>query len=85
MEIDGVVGSSENQEYVISHISPQFVHKLTHQTIIAVFIEIKISKNLPVSQKNVILLASENELGTYPVPKLIDNYLIHNCKLQTTN
>ena len=64
-----------NQDYVIGRISPQYTHKLTHQTIIAIFVEIKISKNSPIIQKNDILLAFENELGTLPVPKLIDNYL----------
>lgn len=64
-----------NQEYIINRISPQYVHKLTHQTIIAIFVEIKISFFLTLIQENDILLALENELGTYPVPKLIDNYL----------
>ena len=66
-----------NEEYIISRISPKYVHKLTHQTIIAIFVEIKISFFLAKIQKNDILLALENELGTYPVPKLIDNFL-HN-------
>lgn len=70
------------QEFVVNRISPQYTHKLTHQTIMATFVEIKISKFLPISQKNFILLAFENELGTYPVPKLIDNYL---KQLSTTN
>ena len=64
-----------DRSFVVGKISPQYTHKLTHQTIIATFIEIKISGILPKSQKNVILLALENELGTFPVPKLIDNYL----------
>lgn len=68
---------SLNEKYIISRISPQYVHKLTHQTIIAIFVEIKISFFLAKIQKNDILLALENEPGTYPVPKLIDNYL-HN-------
>jgi A/G-specific adenine glycosylase len=68
---------SLNEKYIISRISPQYVHKLTHQTIFAIFVEIKISFFLAKIQKNDILLALENELGTYPVPKLIDNYL-HN-------
>ena len=68
--------------FVVSRVSSPFVHKLTHQTINAIFVEIKISKNLPISQKNVILLAFENELGTYPVPKLIDNYF---KQLSTSN
>ena len=66
-----------NEKYIISRISPKYVHKLTHQTIIAIFVEIKISFFLAKIQKNDILLALENELGTYPVPKLIDNFL-HN-------
>ena len=56
-------------------LSPVYTHKLTHQTLIATFFEIKISDFLPSSQKNNILLVPENELGRYPVPKLIENYL----------
>ena len=67
---------------LIERISPTFTHKLTHQTIVATFFEIKILSFLPIIQTNDILLASESELGTYPVPKLIDNYLHHICKLQ---
>ena len=61
--------------FQISRVTPPFTHKLTHQTLIATFIEIKISEKLPPIQKNNILLVRENELGKYPVPKLIDNYL----------
>lgn len=64
-----------HQNFQITHISPPLIHKLTHQTLIATFFEIKISKNLPSIQKNNILLVPENELGKYPIPKLIDNYL----------
>lgn len=74
---------THGQEFVIGRISPLYTHKLTHQTIMATFVEIKISKNLPISQKNIIFLAFENELGTYPVPKLIDNYF--KSQLPTTN
>lgn len=81
LSVDGITSSDYfkslnlNEEFIISRISPQYVHKLTHQTIIAIFVEIKISFFLTKIQKNDILLALENELGTYPVPKLIDNYL----------
>jgi A/G-specific adenine glycosylase len=81
MTIDEIVNSegfralTQGREYVIGRISPPYSHKLTHQNIIAIFIEIKFFNFLPKSQKNVILLALENELGTIPVPKLIDNYL----------
>ena len=63
------------QDFQMTKVSPPFTHKLTHQTLIATFIEIKISKNLPSIQKNNILLVPENELGRYPVPKLIENFL----------
>ena len=81
LSIDDIVNTdyfkclTSNQDYVISRVSPTYVHKLTHQTINAIFVEIKISNFLTISQKNIILLALENELGTFPVPKLIDNYL----------
>lgn len=71
--------------FVIGRISPPYVHKLTHQNIIATFVEIKISKFLLPIQTNDILLAFENELGTFPVPKLIDNFLNHHCQLQIGN
>ena len=80
LTIDEIVQSEhfkdllQGHPFVVSRVSPPFVHKLTHQTINAIFVEIKISSFLPISQKNVILLALENELGTFPVPKLIDNY-----------
>ena len=61
--------------FEITHVSPPFTHQLTHQTLIATFFEIKICDFLPVIQENNILLVSENEIGNYPIPKLIDNYL----------
>ena len=67
-----------DQNFQISRISPKYTHKLTHQTIVATFIEIKISDFLPLIQTNDILLSPDNELGTFPVPKLIDNYLTNN-------
>lgn len=69
---------TSNQNFIISRISTPYVHKLTHQTIIATFVEIKISYFLPNIKTKNILLAFENELGTFPVPKLIDNYLTNN-------
>ena len=63
------------RDFQIAKVSPPLTHKLTHQTLMATFMEIKISDFLPSSQKNNILLVPENELGRYPVPKLIENYL----------
>ncbi len=66
------------QELQISRISPAYTHKLTHQTLIASFIEIKNISFLPSIQTNQLLLVPENDLDTYPVPKLIENYLTSN-------
>lgn len=64
-----------SQDYIIEHVSKPYTHKLTHQTIIATFIELKKFKFFLPIQTNNIFLALENELGSFPVPKLIDNYL----------
>ena len=72
----------ENHGFLIERISSPFTHKLTHQTIVATFIEIKIYGFFSSIQTKNIFLSPENELGSFPVPKLIDNYLtIHH---QTT-
>ena len=89
LDINEVIGSPEfgnivnGNPYQINRISPQYTHKLTHQTIIATFVEIKILNFLPIIQENNLLLVPENELGKYPIPKLIDNYL--NGKRKTEN
>lgn len=81
LSIDEVTGSDEFARFIqdkafqIEQITPPFTHKLTHQTLVATFIEIKIFDFLPVIQENNILLVPENELGKYPIPKLIENYL----------
>ena len=64
------------QVFQLVRVSPTFTHKLTHQTLIATFFEIKISDFLPSSQKNNILLVPETEIVKYPIPKLIENYLL---------
>lgn len=74
---------TENQDFVIQHISPAFTHKLTHQTLIASFIKIKIHGFFSIIQTKNLLLTPENELGSFPVPKLIENYLSKNYQLTT--
>ena len=84
MTIEEIIGSEDfkkmvsEQKFQIVRVSHPYTHKLTHQTIVATFIEIKIFDFLPLIQTNDILLTFENELGTFPVPKLIDNYLTNN-------
>lgn len=76
---------TSKNEFIIHRISPPYTHKLTHQTIIATFTEIKIHGFLSLIQTKDIFLVPEKDLGSYPVPKLIENYLNHNCNLQTNN
>lgn len=89
LNTDEVVNSTEfkslfqDKDFGIARVSTQYTHKLTHQTIVATFIEIKILDFLPIIQKNNILLVPETELGAFPVPKLIENYI--NSSLLTTN
>lgn len=58
----------------IKHVSKEYVHKLTHQTIHARFIIVKVAKKLNTSEKFVIL-ADEKKLVNYPVPRLIEQFL----------
>ena len=66
------------QPFVIGRPTRFHTHKLTHQTLVAAFFEIKINGFLSPSQTKNLLLAPENELGSFPVPKLIENYLQNN-------
>ena len=69
---------TKGMDFVVERQSPIYTHKLTHQTLVATFLQIKINGFLsPIQTKN-LLLTPENELGSFPVPKLIDNYLQNN-------
>ena len=72
---------TEKQDFVIQRTSPSITHKLTHQTLIATFIEIKIHTFRSLIQTKKLLLTPENELGSFPVPKLIENYLNNHHQL----
>lgn len=65
----------ENPE--IEAVSKEYIHKLTHQTIHAHFITVKVFKKLETSEKFVIL-ADINKLIDYPVPRLIEQFLTDN-------
>jgi A/G-specific adenine glycosylase len=69
---------TEGLDFVIGHSAPPYRHKLTHQTLVATFLLIKINGFLSSIQTKKLLLAAENELGSFPVPKLIENYLQNN-------
>ena len=81
MTVEEVIASEaflqliENNPFTIIKSSPIFTHKLTHRTILAHFIEIKLEKELLQIQTNDLFLARESELGSFPIPRLIDLYL----------
>ena len=78
---EAVVGSEsfrqlvDSNAFTITKVSPVYTHKLTHRTIKAQFIEIKLEKELLHIETKGLFLTRESELGNYPIPRLIDLYL----------
>lgn len=72
---DDFVQLVENKPFTIIKSSLIFTHKLTHRTILAQFIEIKLEKELLLIQTKDLFLARQTELGSFPIPRLIDLYL----------
>ena len=64
-----------NVPFTVTKVSPVFTHKLTHRTLLAQFIEIKLSQEWPPIETKDIFLASERDMENYPIPRLIDLYL----------
>ena len=81
MSVEDVVASEqfkqliENKPFTIVKTSPVFTHKLTHRTILAQFIEIKLEQNLLQIETKDLFLARETDLNNFPIPRLIDLYL----------
>ena len=65
----------EGKTFTITKASPIFTHKLTHRTILALFIELKLDDELLQIQTKDLFLTRESDLGNYPIPRLIDLYL----------
>ena len=66
---------TDNKPFTIIKSSPVFTHKLTHRTLLAQFIEIKLEQELLQIETKGLFLAHETELGSFPIPRLIDLYL----------
>jgi len=81
MSVDEVIASEqfkqiiEQQDFTITRTSPVYTHKLTHRTLKAQFIEIKLYKEILQIQTKHLFLTRESDLGNYPIPRLIDLYL----------
>jgi len=82
-EIDGLVNSIawktvfNDTNPVVIKVSRIFKHQLTHRQIFAKFIVIKIEKSPSKIADNSICVNLKN-LGNYPVPRLIEQYLLEN-------
>jgi len=59
---------------VITKISREFKHQLTHQRIFAKFVSINIIEN-PAFPSNSLITAELKNLGKYPIPRLVEQYL----------
>ena len=81
MSVDEVISSDTFQQlidhkpFTVTKTSSVFTHKLTHRTILAQFIEIKLSQELLHIETKGLILTPERDLGNYPIPRLIDLYL----------
>ena len=83
MTVEEVVASEkfiqliEKKPFSITKVSPFYTHKLTHRTLLAQFIEIKLEQKLLQIETKDLFLTPESELGSFPIPRLIDLYLNH--------
>ena len=81
MTVEEVISSDEftqlieGKPFTLTKVSPIFTHKLTHRTLLAQFIEIKLSQELLQIETKDLFLTPETDLGNYPIPRLIDLYL----------
>lgn len=81
MTVEEVINSEEfvqlieNKPFTLVKSSPTFTHKLTHRTILAQFIEIKLEEELLHIETKDLFLTPERDLENYPIPRLIDLYL----------
>lgn len=81
MTVEEVISSEAFQQlidgkpFTVTKTSPVITHKLTHRTLLAQFIEIKVSQELLRIETKGLLLTPERDLGNYPIPRLIDLYL----------
>lgn len=59
--------------FIFKGVSKEYKHILSHQKIYAKFWKIELIKEIPINTNYISV--SNKDLGAYPVPKLIDNYL----------
>ena len=81
LSVEEVIASEQFQQligsrsFTICKVSPVFTHKLTHRTLLAQFIEIKLEQKLLQIETKDLFLTRETDLVSFPIPRLIDLYL----------
>jgi A/G-specific adenine glycosylase len=65
--------------YMITGVSKEYKHVLSHQKIYARFWELSCETPLDCFSKEGTIIIPEKELSRYAVPRLIDNYLLARC------
>lgn len=65
----------KNKRIIIQKITPEIKHHLSHQIIIARFIEIEVEREFEMDEAREV---NKDLLGDYPFPRLIGNYFAEN-------
>ena len=63
-----------NETYIYKGVSQEYKHILSHQKIYAKFWRIELKSPIKIKAPHIII--KKGELTKYPVPKLIDNYMV---------
>lgn len=69
-----------NQQLLISSVSEERKHILSHQIILATFYHVKIDSKLSI-EKDSLKWINKSEIPNFPIPKLIENYLVEETNL----
>jgi A/G-specific adenine glycosylase len=67
-------GFSFTLPYVVQHVSPEYIHQLSHRRLLARFIRIRLPGLPQISPDNITSVRKE-QIGDLPLPMLIDRYL----------
>ena len=66
----------DNEEVIITKVSPEIIHVLSHQRIFTRFIHLG-SKTLAKPALSDYMIINKNRINDYPMPRLIHRYLEH--------
>jgi len=78
-EVNEIIELCEKQDisgglpYIVKHVSPDYIHVLSHRRLVAKFIRIEI-EGIPTQSENLISV-TKDRIAELPIPRLIDRYL----------